>query len=241
MGVNARDFGLFSYPGFRVPSKSSSLLTVEETRCVFKSTFKDNATHMMEVYPPRRSYGLFDNRDLVFELGTDLVFACPANKAARALAAKGAAAWVYSFRRRPSCSPMPFPGPVHGAEMAYVFGNQVRMARSYNLVSGSSCQVSPQDEALSRTFMGLWATFARQGAPSAAWPRWAPGADPVLKLELSSPSRLTTESGFRSGQCGAQEAAGVRAEDITRLVAWLAVCQGPRLRRLAGEAPAILV
>jgi len=240
MGWNLLDAKAFSYPGFHLPSNSTGLMGKGETRCVFARSFGDRAQHLMDVYPPRRSWGIFDNRDLIIELFTDLIFGCPASSAASALASHGASAWVYSFRRKPACSPLVFPGPVHGAEMAYVFGNQDTMARLYNRAWHSGCHVSPQDRALSRAVMRLWGTFARQGAPPAEWPSWGAEGEPVLKLELSSSSRLATETGFRSGQCEALKAAGVKTVDGAARVTWsLAACQGPR--RLAGDTPPVFV
>mmetsp|Transcript_8323 Transcript_8323/g.26496 ORF Transcript_8323/g.26496 Transcript_8323/m.26496 type:complete len:570 (-) Transcript_8323:355-2064(-) len=242
MGANAEDAKVISYPGFSLPSSVGSLLTKAEAQCVFNWTFgKQNGDYLMEAYPPRRSYGVFDNRDLIVELGTDLLFNCPVRSVGHALAAKGAATWVYSFRRIPSCSPLQFPGPVHGAEIAYVFGHQESSAWRNPPLPEPRCRVAPQDRALSRTMMGLWAAFARNGSMPAEWPRWAPGTQPVLKLELSSPCQLATEEGFRAGQCQSLKTAGATASTADRMQLGLVLCQGPRQRRLSGAAPPVFV
>jgi len=134
--------------------------------------------------------------------------------------------------------------------LAFVFGNQEKMAAFYRHQTWSHCTVAPQDKALSQTMMRLWGDFARQGAQPAAWPQWSADAQPVLKLELaSSLSRLSVETGFRKGQCEALAKAGLQAA-TTYVGPYLALpyCQdfGRRLsdqeeKAQARRAPSVFV
>jgi para-nitrobenzyl esterase len=79
-------------------------------------------------------------------------------------------AYVYYFDRR---SPQASWGPMHGAEIGYVFGNLV------NPTSGSDFGLngtpSPDDVALSERMQSYWVNFAKTGDPNGpGLPRWAP-------------------------------------------------------------------
>ena len=89
------------------------------------------------------------------------------------MATHEAAAYLYQFSRVPPISRSRTLGAFHGLEIAYVFGN---------LREGSGFDQT--DQALSRTMMACWTSFAATGQPAApgleAWPAYDPAADKHL-------------------------------------------------------------
>lgn len=83
------------------------------------------------------------------------------------------------------------PRPVHGAELAFVFGSIDQSFVPSKAPAGSS------DEALSSLMMSYWVNFARSGDPNGSdlpnWPAYEGAGSKVMRF--GSPSAVTTEDG----------------------------------------------
>jgi para-nitrobenzyl esterase len=219
MGNNAEEGNLFIYP----PLSPTTPATAKQLQCMFFFTFGDDAHKISAVYPPVEAPGI-DNRPMLSELVSDLVFHCDNNQVAQALANKGAAPWLYSFRHRPACNVLGF-GAAHGSEIAYVFQNFAEVYAEFN----STCTPSPEDFALSARMASLWASFARTGIPDTQWKRTTAKDSVVLKLEASTVNRMDFETGYRASQCKVLDSIldtdEKYAPAITRLFDSITVCQ----------------
>jgi len=95
--------------------------------------------------------------------------------------------YLYSFDHRPPLPDAPAfqnMGAIHGAEVAYVFGN---------LSWPATFQYTAEDRTLSETLMSYWTNFARSGNPNGAGlPRWR-------ALSLSDPAVMHFNSQIGMG------------------------------------------
>lgn len=125
--------------------------------------------------------------DTLVDLMNDGWFVCPARALARAVAARGGQAYLYSFDIAPA---------VHTQEIDYVFGFED--ARISHIFKGASV---PPHAALTRAIQDYWLSFARTGAPSAqglpVWPKYSAEADLHLVLDAT----ITTKSGLEKADC----------------------------------------
>lgn len=98
----------------------------------------------------------------------------PSRFMARSMELAGGKAWLYQFTRRPRTERAQKLGVHHGADLAYMFGNQD--APGYDAV----------DRALSETMMGYWVNFAKTGDPNGPglppWPVYRAATDQHQEL-----------------------------------------------------------
>ncbi|RKH49958.1 carboxylesterase family protein [Corallococcus sp. AB050B] len=134
-------------------------------------------------------------REAAIALGTDLSFACPAQRLATASATTGTAnAYLYRFARAlPNGALSPL-GATHGTDIVYLFGH-------FDAVGTTP---TPDDATLSQYVQAAWGSLARTGTPIPTWLPYSPGG-PVLTWNTPS----TTETVWRGGRCAALESLGL--------------------------------
>ncbi|NOK08231.1 carboxylesterase/lipase family protein [Corallococcus exercitus] len=134
-------------------------------------------------------------RQAAIALGTDLSFACPAQRLAAASATTGTAkAYLYRFARAVPNGPFAALGVAHGTDILYLFGHFEAVAT----------MPTPDDVTLSQYVQAAWGTLARTGAPIPTWLPYTPGG-PFLTWNTPS----TTEVNWRAGRCAALESLGL--------------------------------
>lgn len=130
----------------------------------------------------KRVYDIGDTTEFAKMLtlvNTDKVWAEPARFTARAITAKGNAAYVYLFSYVSlSMKQMMRYGAAHASEIGYVFNN----LRSWN---GSV--IAPEDSAVAKMMNTYWANFAKTGNPNgnglAKWSVYDPVKNEVLEIK----------------------------------------------------------
>jgi len=215
LGTNADEASLFV--------DGSARYTAERARCIVEGAVAPNiATSLMEMYPV---VGTADNRDSVVQMVSDLLIVCPTRHLASALAAAGAAPWVYEFTRRPSCPMYNRSGAFHTTEIPYVFDNVegvVGMANSAN----QHCRVAADDLELASVVSSLWGAFARQGEAVAAWPRFEFPRQEMVTLDVgASNSALDTRTGYSmQHRCSELERLGLTVVDSANIMGAASKC-----------------
>lgn len=103
----------------------------------------------------------------IAEISGDAFFVCPARRTARAVAAKGAPTFYYSFQQEPSQAFMPDLGVFHSAEIPFLFATDPRYPLARAGETGK-----PTEELLQAYWAELATTMDpnHDGAP--AWPRY---------------------------------------------------------------------
>jgi para-nitrobenzyl esterase len=113
--------------------------------------------------------------------------------------ADGKPSWLYFFsyvateRRTPDSM-----GASHAAEIAYVFGGQMRPPGAPPAAAGSALAAPPtpsdEDKAMAALMHSCWVAFAKTGTPTCAsgpaWPAYSPATDQLM--EFGSPSGVRT-------------------------------------------------
>jgi len=145
-------------------------------KAVVRKLFPGAADRILDIYAPDR----FGSAKQAFDaLVTDLVFACPARRTARTLAAHKQRVWRYLF----TVARDPTLGATHGSELGFVFGT---------VKSPSAAEA-----ALSQKLQSAWTQFAHTGDPGAGWPAYSPDRDVYLELATA-----TTASRIEAGNPG---------------------------------------
>lgn len=152
-------------------------------------TFGSAAPQVLAAYPVSDSAAA---PRVALELATDLLFTCPTRIAARLMRRAGAPVYRYQFTRvLPGGESL---GAYHGAEIGYVFGNQLPWLPH-----------EPVDNRISATMMGYWTRFAATGDPNGGdaphWPLDA--ADRPVSLELADVAAPV--EGLKGPACDAME------------------------------------
>lgn len=171
-GTNAREGTLFSW----LFTLSGKLLTEGQLRRTLATSFPGDEAAIWREYgdAARASRWQATGR-----LVTDAIFACPAWRMNRALAARRVPVWAYEFDDpdAPFGPPrffQPKLGAYHSSEIAYVF--QRRWAISGRL------RFTPDQHAFSDRIQDYWGRFARTGDPNGKdapiWSNFAAGAEP---------------------------------------------------------------
>ncbi|RYZ36609.1 MAG: carboxylesterase family protein [Myxococcaceae bacterium] len=128
-------------------------------------------------------------------LGTDLSFACPAQRLATTSATVGTApAYLYRFARALPNGPFAPLGVAHGTDIVYLFGRFDAVATT----------PTPQDLTLSQQMQSAWGAMARTGSPIPAWLPYSPGG---TFITWNTPA--TTQATWRNGRCASLDAWGL--------------------------------
>jgi len=147
---------------------------------IVKRIFPAGADRVLKIYAPER----FGSPKQAFDaLVTDVVFTCPARRAARALQAKKPHVYRFVFAHARDATL----GATHGSELPFVFGTVK--------------QPSADEAALARAMVGYWTRFAHTGDPNGrdapAWLPYAPNTDVYLELA----PRIATRANVDSAGC----------------------------------------
>lgn len=131
------------------------------------------------------------------EYATDVGFVCAARQTAAALRRRrqsSPAVYFYHYDHPfpdPACTDLYFDplqfGTTHTAEISYVFGQPTYVFG--RPLHPERCGFNASEAAFARQVGGYWASFARDGRPSADWPLWEPpgtggDADALVKLKI---------------------------------------------------------
>jgi para-nitrobenzyl esterase len=115
------------------------------------------------------------------QIGTDIVFRCPAEHVAQLLSMKGAPVWRYEFDSAPNGAKTS-----HAAEISYAFGNST-------FAPGQSLKP-------------YWINFAKSGDPNGAglpqWPRFTPQAQQHALFDAKG---VTVEGPLRPQLCSLED------------------------------------
>lgn len=126
-------------------------------------------------------YDTTDFAKMLTLVNTDKVWAEPARFTARAVTAKGQAAYVYLFSYvSPSMKQMMRYGASHASEIGYVFDN----LRSWN---GAPSQFTTRDSAVAKMMNSYWTNFAKTGNPNgnglANWAVFDTAKNEILEIK----------------------------------------------------------
>ncbi|WP_441285754.1 carboxylesterase/lipase family protein [Sorangium sp. KYC3313] len=124
----------------------------------------------------------------------DAMFVCPTRRAARAIAAGGAATYLYHFTYAPESSLLGDLGSFHAAEIKFVFGNPTLVLPD---------PLTEGELGMSQEIMGYWSRHAASGDPNGegavAWPRYDAEGDESLALGLD----IAPQAGLKGALCDA--------------------------------------
>lgn len=134
------------------------------------------------------------------DASTDLLFTCPARRAARAAAAhQTAPVWRYHYRNTADYGALTLMRAFHASELPYVFGTHVALGYL----------PTPREQTLSDEMMAYWARFARthdpNGGAAVRWPAMGADAAPVLTLDDES---IAVVDGIADTHCDFWDALG---------------------------------
>jgi len=136
---------------------------------VVHKIFGTDAPKVLAQYPARRG----TVKQAFDALVTDVVFACPTRRAAKALRARQPHVYRYEFAHVTAKAQAKGMGASHGSEIPFVFGTVE----------------SPTDDErkLAKTMLGYWTRFARTGDPNGggapAWTAYDAASDSYLELD----------------------------------------------------------
>ena len=154
-----------------------------------RTRFGDDAEAILAQYPAGDDPGAALKRAT-----TEGLFACPARRTARAMAdhpSGDAGTWLYVFDAEPAGVALPGLGAFHGAELAYVFGNDF----------GAFGKIGEEQRPLSQAVQRYWTRFAMNHDPNGgdepAWPAFETESDTIMRLAPTP----AAETGYLSDAC----------------------------------------
>lgn len=118
---------------------------------------------------------------------SDSQFTCTARRTVRALEDAGAPVYrgLYDHARAGAIGTLA--GASHGSELIFQFGGLERSGNTFRAI----------DADVSALLVDEWAALARDGAPSAAWPRVT--SDPAQTFVIASPTSV--QAGVAEAEC----------------------------------------
>jgi para-nitrobenzyl esterase len=148
-------------------------LSVKKYISFLKSRFFDNYAKAFEMFPAQNAKDVTNAVDKILTVAAN---AQPARLIAGSMNNTKSRAYLYHFTRLPDTAMARKLKVHHGADIAYVFGNQ-KKADGYN----------ETDMALSKTMMAYWLNFAKTGNPNGPglieWPAYERCSD--INMEFS--------------------------------------------------------
>lgn len=127
----------------------------------------------------------------IAEISGDAFFVCPARRTARAVAAKGAPTYYYSFQQEPSQAFMPDLGVFHSAEIPFLFSTDPR----YPLARAGETGKPTAD-----VLQTYWKRFATNMDPNGEGPEW-PLYERATEQHLVIDNDPTVGSAYKSAVC----------------------------------------
>jgi para-nitrobenzyl esterase len=130
--------------------------------------------------------------------------------------ADGKPSWLYFFSYLPTERRTPDAmGAAHAAEIAYVFGGQVRPpgapAAAANGAIAPPSAPSEEDKAMARLMHSCWVAFAKTGEPRCAsgpvWPAYSPATDQLMEFGVASGIRANFRKDALDAATAAEPAA----------------------------------
>ncbi len=174
--------------------------TPEEFEAQARAQYGDRADAFLAAYPVEdgSAFRAFvDSR-------SDGAFACQMRTWARLMAPVGEGVYLYSFAHAPPHPDAATLGAYHAAEIVYAFDN----------LESTGFELTDADRALAETMSTLWASFARDGTPSApgvTWPAYTVDGGEYLRLA----SEPETGSFLRREACDfIDDAASARRREL---------------------------
>ena len=106
-------------------------------------------------------------------IGNAAKYKCPAYVTLRSALRNNVKAWAYEFAYVPHClwipgapqQAAPLLGATHTVELPFVFGQTKGLPRP-----NGTCDMTPEEQALSAYMNGAWTALPRDGSPSDKWP-----------------------------------------------------------------------
>ncbi len=114
----------------------------------------------------------------IAEISGDAFFVCPARRTARAVAAKGAPTYYYSFQQEPVQAFMPDLGVFHSAEIPFLFATDPR----YPLARAGEAG-KPTSDALQSYWQRFAQTMDPNGNGAPLWPLYARATEEHLVID----------------------------------------------------------
>jgi para-nitrobenzyl esterase len=179
-GTNADEASLFlvySEHTFGTPPNAADYDTL------IKSFYAKNAAAVRAAYPlsPGQSPAAVLNA-----AATASIMDCPGHRLQQSLS-RFTPLYAYEFADRTAPSYLPPVGfdlgAAHTFELSYLFTD-------YHGATGTLHALTPAQRRLSTTMIHAWTQFAHTGTPG--WPRFTPGQQQVLSLQLGTPTIITT-------------------------------------------------
>lgn len=176
-----------------VAAAKMSLATETQYKALVTATFGALAGQVLAQYPVSNYSGKTSalwsaSAAALSDLLTDVAFVCPTRETARAVTSGNQEAYLYHFTVTPSVLPTSYLGSIHGAEIAFVFGN---LTAAY----------TPQEKTLSQLMATFWTQFSAFSTPGKAgnvvWPKYDTTND--MHLELSAAPKSV--AGLKKTRC----------------------------------------
>jgi para-nitrobenzyl esterase len=136
-------------------------------------------------YPPA-SYASRDRA--LAEITTDAFWVCPARRAARGAAMRGAKVYAYSFERELQNTFLPGLGVFHASELPFVFGTDPLFPLG---------QVGEAGRPAAAAIQQFWTRFAATGEPGGGWPVYTADDDTLMVIDVDSAPR----TGHKAAVC----------------------------------------
>jgi para-nitrobenzyl esterase len=179
LGTNVNEGALFLYLWGNPPPTSA------DVRLALSGLFGASTVDAIAA-----EYGVDATPSQAFtDIITEGVFACPARRAARAISAAGASAWLYQFTYAYTLALFPGITTAHAFELPFVFHNAFGQV------------LTDADVAMSDTVDGYWFRFARTGDPNGAgavpWPAFTQASDANVVLDTT----VSTNTGLKKAKC----------------------------------------
>jgi para-nitrobenzyl esterase len=157
--------------------------TLAEYREYLKMRFKESADRVFALYPANSDP---ESRKASRQVATDANFLFGVRSVLLAMARGGHAYWYQFTRLDPLSRKFGTYGPMHGAEMGYVFGDLTKsLYAGTPLLPGKLTGFDDTDRALSKAMSGAWVAFAKTGNPNGpglpVWPTLAAPAPQLLE------------------------------------------------------------
>jgi para-nitrobenzyl esterase len=172
--------------------------TVAGYREYLGAHFHDSVERVFALYPANSDA---ESRQVARLLASDTNFLFGTRSVLLAMAHASRAYWYEFTRMDPVSLKFKTFGPVHGAEMGYVFGDLSKsLYAGTPLLPGKVEGFDDTDRALSKAMSGAWIAFAKTGNPNGpGLPRW-PAVDPRAPRLLQYGDEIRTVDAMRAEQ-----------------------------------------